>query len=121
MGNLSSVAEFRPLDAEIPVEILGARSTGTVWSEEIVPETAEVKGSFEFGPALTRNDHGRGTAWYLGTRLDEETMRTVIDAVSTEAAVTPVVEGLPRGVQAARRGDYLILLDHNTAEFVVCP
>jgi beta-galactosidase len=113
------IPEFRPLDAEIPVQILGKQTTGTIWSEQIVTGTAAVKGSFDFGPALTRNEFGKGVAWYLGTRLNAETMRTVMAEVTTEAAVTPIVSGLPEGVQAARRGDYLILLNHNTNEVVV--
>ncbi|RSM62263.1 beta-galactosidase [Kibdelosporangium aridum] len=110
------IPEFRPLQDEITVEILGSPATGTLWSEEIEPETAAVKGSFDFGPALTRNEFGSGVAWYLGTRLDEEAMRTLMNEVTAGAAVTPVLSGLPDGVQAARRGDFVILLNHTTNE-----
>ncbi|CAM4146163.1 beta-galactosidase [Kibdelosporangium persicum] len=113
------IPEFRPLQDDITVEILGEQATGTLWSEEIEPETAAVKGSFDFGPALTRNEFGNGVAWYLGTRLDEAAMRTLMNEVVTGAAVTPVLSGLPDGVQAARRGDFVIVLNHNTYEVEV--
>jgi beta-galactosidase len=114
-----TIPEFRPLNADVPVEILGEKATATLWSEEIVTQTAVPKGSFDFGPALTRNKFGEGIAWYLGTRLNPEAMRKVIDEITTEAAVQPVLSGLPDGVQAARRGDHLILLNHNTNEVEV--
>jgi beta-galactosidase len=112
-----TIPEFRPLAEDEPAVVLGRAATASVWSEEIVPETATVQGTFQSGsPALTRNDLGSGTAWYLGTRLDPEAMRTVLAEVTLGAAVTPVLSGLPEGVQAARRGNYVILLNHNTTE-----
>ncbi len=113
------IPEFRPLQDEITVEILGSPATGTLWSEEIEPETAAVKGSFDFGPALTRNEFGSGVAWYLGTRLDEEAMRSLMNEVTAGAAVSQVLSGLPEGVQATRRGDFVILLNHTTNEVEV--
>ncbi|SMD23534.1 beta-galactosidase [Kibdelosporangium aridum] len=113
------IPEFRPLQDEITVEVLGSAATGTLWSEEIEPETAAVKGSFDFGPALTRNEFGSGVAWYLGTRLDEEAMRSLMNEVTAGAAVSPVLSGLPEGVQATRRGDFVILLNHTTNEVEV--
>jgi beta-galactosidase len=43
-------------------------------------------------------------------------MRAAMDDVTGGAGVQPILSGLPEGVQAARRGDYLILLNHNTNE-----
>jgi beta-galactosidase len=111
-----TIPEFRPLAADRPAEVLGRQATASVWTDEIVLGTAEVKGTVEDEPALTRNEFGDGVAWYLGTRLDPEAMRALMDEVTGGAGVRPVRSGLPAGVQAARRGDYLILLNHNTNE-----
>ncbi|GAA2788751.1 beta-galactosidase [Saccharopolyspora taberi] len=114
------IPEFWPLaeDDDVAVEVFGRRARGAVWSEQIEPEGATVAGTFESGPlaggpALTRHAHGEGTAWYLGTRLDAEAMREVLDRVAAEAGVRPVLADLPAGVQATRRGDFLFLLNHN--------
>jgi beta-galactosidase len=104
-----SIPEFHPLGEEQPTEILGQPATASLWLDEIVLEGAE-------GDTLTRNTYGQGTAWYLGTRPDAATMRRVMDEVTTTAGVRPVLSGLPEGVQAARRGDYLLLLNHITNE-----
>lgn len=124
------VEEFWPLphDGEIAVRLGDAVVTATLWSEEIVPEGAQVLGSFDSGelagrPAVTRHAFGDGVAWYLGTRLDAEAMSALMALIRAEAGVEPVLPGLPAGVQAAiRRGPdsaYLLLLNHGTAPATV--
>ncbi|WP_210408371.1 beta-galactosidase trimerization domain-containing protein, partial [Allokutzneria sp. NRRL B-24872] len=110
------VDEFRPLDAGqvVDVELLGEAGGATLWSERITTEGAEVLGRFADGsPALTRSDFGSGVAWYLGTRPDPSLLQALTEHVVARAGVEPVVAGLPRGVQAVRRGDFLFLLNHN--------
>ncbi|MEV4314614.1 beta-galactosidase [Actinocrispum sp. NPDC049592] len=104
-----SIPEFHPIDHDEPVEILGEPATASLWLDEIVLEGAE-------GDVLTQNAYGQGKAWYLGTRLDANGMRRVMDHITGQAGVRPVLSGLPEGVQAARRGDWLFLLNHNTYE-----
>ncbi|UQA94990.1 beta-galactosidase [Streptomyces halobius] len=117
------VAEFWPLDAGRSVTVGGGRYTGRadLWSEEIDLEGAEAPAHFTDGdlvgrPAVTRHTYGKGTAWYLGTRLEPALMRALLDDVRAAAGVTPVLPGLPAGVQAAVRegpgGRYLFLLNH---------
>ena len=117
------VQEFWPLDegASLAVDLAGQPVRGTLWSELIEVEGAEVVGRFrarelEGAPAVTRHRFGDGVAWYLGTRLDEAAMRALIGRVSGEAGVAPVLPGLPAGVQAAIRendhGRFLFLLNH---------
>ena len=110
------VDEFRPLDAGqvLPVELLGQAGGATLWSERITTEGAEVLGRFADGsPALTRSKFGEGVAWYLGTRPDPGLLQTLSGHVAARAGVEPVLAGLPGGVQAVRRGDFLFLLNHN--------
>ncbi|AIA04072.1 beta-galactosidase [Streptomyces noursei] len=92
-----------------------------LWSEEIEVAGAEVVARFLDGelagqPAVTRHDHGRGTAWYVGTRLEPALMRALLDDVRAAAGVAPVLPDLPPGVQATVRegagGRYVFLLNH---------
>ncbi|MGY5129477.1 beta-galactosidase [Streptomyces nigrescens] len=131
------VAEFWPLDAGRSVAVdegttlrersreLGGDCTGRadLWSEAIDLEGAEVLAHFTDGelagrPAVTRHSYGRGTVWYVGTRLEPALMRTLLDVVRAAAGVEPVLPGLPAGVQATVRegagGRYLFLLNHGT-------
>lgn len=118
------VAEFWPL-AEGRSVALAGRYAGRadLWAEEIVPQGARVVASFVDGelagrPAVTRHDHGRGTAWYVGTRPEPALLRALLDDVRAAAGVAPVLPGLPAGVQAAVRegagGRYLFLLNHGS-------
>ncbi|GAB3877057.1 beta-galactosidase [Kibdelosporangium lantanae] len=111
-----TIPELRPMLDSRPADILGFPATAEVWMDEIVLEGASARGTIGDEPVLTRNEFGDGVAWYLGTRLDHESMRRVMDEVTGGADVRPVLRGLPAGVQAARRGDHLILLDHRTNE-----
>jgi len=67
-------------------------------------------------PAVTRHTHGRGTAYYLGTRLDATGLDLLLDRVVKEAKVRPVLR-TPAGVEAtrrtSRRDEFLFLLNYN--------
>ncbi|UNO41576.1 beta-galactosidase [Streptomyces sp. MST-110588] len=119
------VEEFWPLEEGATVHVHGAvRGRADLWSEVIVAEGAEVlarfaDGALAGGPAVTRHGYGRGTAWYVGTRLEPAALRALLDEVRAAAGVRPVLAGLPAGVQATVRegagGRFLFLLNHETA------
>ena len=102
---------------------------GTVWSELLRCEGAEVLASYAEGPlaghpAITRNSFGAGTAWYVSTQLDEDTRDRLFAAAAAEAGAGPVVAGAPPGVEIVRRhGDagrsWLFVLNHSGAAAVV--
>jgi beta-galactosidase len=108
----------------LPVPGPAQTTSGTLWSEVIVPEGAQVAARFTTGdlagePAVTRHRFGEGTAWYVGTRLDKNTMAALMAHVARGAAVEPVLPALPPGVEAVIRrsqdGDeILLLLNHRT-------
>lgn len=117
------VDEFWPLAENGSIGLSFPDGTGTLWSEWVEPEGAEVVASFVSGelagrPAVTRNAHGAGVSWYLATRPDPATMRRLLRRIAIEAGVEPVLPGLPAGVQAVvRHGTdraYLFLLNHGT-------
>jgi len=109
------VEEFRPLAEGASVGLVfegeAARlgpGTGGVWSELIRCEGADAVARFADGqldrnPAVTRHRFGAGTAWYLATRPDPQTMLGLLDAVCAQAGVEPPLRDLPDRVQARVR------------------
>jgi beta-galactosidase len=106
----------------LPGESLGLSDGGTasLWSERVHLEGAEAVTSYTSGPltgvpAVTRHTCGEGTAWYLATHPDPDTLAALLDRIRTEAGVEPVRE-TPEGVEAVLRSgrdaDYLFLINH---------
>ncbi|MGW1534736.1 beta-galactosidase [Streptomyces aureus] len=88
--------------------------TGTLWSEEIEPgPDAVVEARYRGGeldglPAVLR----RGTARYLSTLPEPPALRALLTGAAEQAGVRPVLDELPDGVEAVRRGGLLFLLNH---------
>jgi beta-galactosidase len=98
----------------------GTKTISDLWAEVIHLEGAESLASFQENyfagkPALTRHRFGKGTAYYLGTRLDGADMLRVFQQVFADAGVDPALE-VPDGVEAILRDgadqSYLCLLNH---------
>jgi beta-galactosidase len=124
------IDEFDPLQVGVVRGLRYAGHVGTVtdWQDVIVLNGAEPLATYTDGeqkgrPAAATHRFGRGTATYLGTSPDAETMRRlVLDCVSN-ARVTPVLQ-TPSGVEAVRRRavdgpDHLFLLNHTASEVAV--
>ncbi|MFE4453008.1 beta-galactosidase [Streptomyces sp. NPDC056796] len=113
--------EFRPLQ-EGESLTLDDGTRADLWSEKTRLEGATAVRTWADGPlaglpAVTRNDAGRGHAWYVATRPDDDGVAALVDAFLAEADVAPAVAGLPGGVEAVRRhGDdgtsFLFLINH---------
>ncbi|HEX6686979.1 MAG TPA: beta-galactosidase [Candidatus Limnocylindrales bacterium] len=115
-----SVEEFHPLRAGETVN-LSDNGRGAIWSERVRPSTAVPVQSFDSGldaghPAVTRNELGRGVAWYVATALDD--LRPLLGRALDEAAVDRPRD-LPETVEWVRRGPFLFLLNHGTADAAV--
>ena len=114
------IEEFRPLAAGERLTCASAalgRFVCDYWLDDLRPEGAEVVATVESGayagtPVVLWNAHGAGSAWYVGSRLDEAGMDTLMRGVCAEAGVDPTLAGTPPGVEAVRRGDVLFLLNH---------
>jgi beta-galactosidase len=119
-----SSEEFFPVD---PAESLRLSdgSTASTWTEWVHLAGAEAVASFENGPlagipAVTRNDRGLGTAWYVGTVLDAPALRALL-ATAADGAGIDRPASAPVGVEIVRRrgpaADYLFVLNHSDAAF----
>jgi beta-galactosidase len=109
---IRTLHEWWPLDAGETVECDGFR--GTLWSEEIEADgEAVVAAAFKGGeldglPAVLH----KGRARYLATLPDPDQLRAMLAGFAAGAGVRPVLEGLPAGVEAVRRGELLFVLNH---------
>ena len=67
-------------------------------------------------PVLTRNQFGKGTAYYVATRSEGAFYKEFLGEICEELGVAPVAE-TPEGVEATLRenekGSFLFLLNHN--------
>src|SRR5690606_11956934 len=70
-------------------------ATARTWTEHVRATTAQVHATFADGPvagspAVTRNAHGSGTAWYVATALDDDDLRALVrDVVGHAGAGAP--------------------------------
>ncbi|MET9447541.1 beta-galactosidase [Streptomyces cinerochromogenes] len=109
---IRTLHEWWPLEAGETVACEGFR--GTLWSEEIEPEPGAAEtvpyrgGELDGLPAVLH----RGRAWYLSTLPEPEALRSLLTGIADGAGVRPVLDGLPTGVEAVRRGELLFLLNH---------
>ncbi len=120
------VTEFLPLRADetTTVSLDGVQLVADVWSEDLELTGAEAVGTFVDGPAqgqpaVTRQPHGDGAAWYAATRLSPTGTDTLVRRLLDEAGI-PVLEALPPGVEVTRRraGDgrgWLFVVNHTEA------
>jgi beta-galactosidase len=76
----------------------------TTWAEFIIPETAQALASYEHPfyerfPAITRNQHGRGTLTYEGTLLSDKLQEKVLFEVLSLAGLTGPDQQTPAPVR----------------------
>ncbi|MFJ9565270.1 beta-galactosidase [Streptomyces fuscichromogenes] len=124
------IDEFAPLPAGESCGLHHAGHTGSAgdWQDVIDLAGAEALANYTDGelkgrPAATRHRLGTGTATYLGTSPDRETLRRLVLDCVAGAGVTPVLD-TPPGVEAVRRRAAdgtrrLFLLNHTTDETTV--
>jgi len=59
--------------------------------------------------AVTSHAYGSGTGWYVATQPSPDALARIAGSIIEGLAIDPVVAGLPKGVEAARRGQHLFL------------
>ncbi|MDJ0355176.1 beta-galactosidase [Paenarthrobacter sp. PH39-S1] len=115
------IEEFFPLRAGATVPLSGF-GEGSVWSELGRTTTAETMATFTGGavagsPAVTRNTHGSGLAYYLATSLTSAGMSALLADIATVAGVRPVVADVPEDVEVVKRSQdgrsWLFVMNHS--------
>ncbi|NEN04956.1 beta-galactosidase [Diaminobutyricibacter tongyongensis] len=86
-----------------------------LWSEYVHTHGAEVQASFSGGslagwPALTRNETGRGVAWYAATLPERSARAALLEHLLEEAGI-PANRAVP-GLEVVTRGDVVISINH---------
>ncbi len=113
--------EFLPVreQDDCAVELDGTLLPAGVWSEHLVLDGAQVRGTYRGGPAdglpaITRHEHGAGVGWYVSTRLDVAGLVPVLTEVYADAGIVPAAPG--EGVEVTTRHgdehDYLVVVNH---------
>lgn len=116
-GETADIAGIHPLLVRIEGKIGGY---GQLWSEYVQAVDCEVVASFAGGhldgwPAITRRSTGTGSGWYVATQLDADGMRALTDHLLVDAQVEGAIAVPVPGVEAVRRGETLILINHGDA------
>jgi beta-galactosidase len=120
-----TVEEFLPLREQERVNLDDA-SSADVWAELMQVRDAQTISSYADGPAaggpaITRRAVGTGSAWYVGTRLDDVGTERLVGRLLADSGV--VAAQTPKGLEIVRRRStdrsYLFLLNHTDEEAVV--
>ncbi|WP_432245217.1 beta-galactosidase [Arthrobacter sp. G.S.26] len=138
----ASGEEWRPMAGPVGLDFGAAPAAGTPGSAPAGPELSEsgpaglaaaswsedlrldapgatavatfTEGALAGKPAVVRNSHGRGTAWYAGADLPDAALALLVgDALAAAGLASPVVGELPSDVELATRGTCHFLLNHS--------
>ncbi|MCT9819809.1 beta-galactosidase [Microbacterium sp. W1N] len=98
----------------------GVTVTGSLHAEVVHPVGAQVVSTFADGrsagaPAVTRHRSGAGEAWYVATMPDADGVAALTAMLVEASGARPLVPDLPAGVEVARRGDVVTLINHTDA------
>ncbi|UFN46225.1 beta-galactosidase [Nocardioides okcheonensis] len=117
--------ELMPLLAgeQVRVEGLGDPVTADTWTEDLEADAAEVVATYTDGPAaglpaVTRRDVGRGSAWYVATRLDPTGTDRLVERLVAESGVERLPGAGPLVEVTRRVGDgasWLFVINHGDA------
>ncbi|TFC07731.1 beta-galactosidase [Cryobacterium mannosilyticum] len=122
-----TIEEFFPLAPGGQVALDTGAAAG-LWTERLRPTGAEVMARYLNGPlpgipAVTRNPHGAGTAWYLATALEAGALRDLMRTVAQQARVTAVGPESDGSVEVVRRtsatASYLFIINHGGIELTL--
>lgn len=89
----------------------------SLWQDVLVVDDAQVVATFADGyaaggAAVTRREHGDGVAWYVATQPAAAVLDALVGRVVDEAGVPALFASPTVGVEAVRRGDRLVVVNH---------
>lgn len=56
-------------------------------------------------PAITVNNYGKGKAYYIGARINKESLFDIYDAIFNDTDIEPLLDEIPEGVSVKSRND----------------
>jgi len=88
-------------------QLAGPDAECHIWADVLKPESAEVLATYTMGDhagqaAIAKNSFGKGSAFYLGARLDPGDLGRVLNTIAASVGVKSVIQA-PAGVEAATR------------------
>ncbi|MEU8078533.1 beta-galactosidase [Catellatospora citrea] len=106
------VEEFDPLPSGAVITLdTGDAATG--WTEHLTAPSAAVLARYPDGrPAVTRREQDASVAYYVSCALDEAATARLLDRICAAAGASPIVPGLPDGVEAVHAPDGVWLFNH---------
>lgn len=122
------VEEHLPLRAAQTAAVTTAAGTLNAdhWQEALRLHGAEAIGTYQEGPAageaaITRHAHGKGTGWYISTRLDADGLNAVMQQVYADAGiqVSELPEDLEVMVRNGQDADFRIVVNHADQDAVL--
>ncbi|GAA4676538.1 beta-galactosidase [Frondihabitans cladoniiphilus] len=119
--------EFSPL-AGGDVVALSDGSTGSLWSEPLDLQGAEAVTTYATGTlagraAVTRNQHGQGSAWYVSTVLEPAPLQALVRQILDAAGVDrPTLADPAHDVEVVRRAcvdkEWVFVMNHSDDDVV---
>ncbi len=121
------ITEPELIDRATDTRALPDRLEASVWSEDLrlhgptaVAVVTFADGVLAGKPAVVRNSHGEGAAWYLGCDAPATLLGRIIGTALAQARLTsPVAGELPDDVELATRAGHHFLLNHGPESRVV--
>jgi beta-galactosidase len=93
-----------------------------LWADVLKPESAETLATYTMGDhagqaAITKNAFGKGSAFYIGARLDAGDQARVLNTIAAAVGVKPALQA-PLGVEVATRragqNSWTFVLNHTS-------
>jgi beta-galactosidase len=122
----STVEDYMPIYSDPPhvqfsSQLAGAEAECGIWADILKSSGAEVLATYSSGqhrgkPAITVNSFGKGKAVYIGPDLHPPDLFRLLQKLSANAGLTPIMN-VPQGIEvtARRRGSkrWIFALNHN--------
>jgi beta-galactosidase len=118
------VIDFYALDKSAPVSGDVASGEARTWAEtletapgtEVLLRYGKFNGWLDNQPAVITRRVGAGRITYVGAQFDETIMRALAKWMVDDAAVKPILQNVPDGVEVCRRSgpgkEVLIIINH---------
>ena len=108
VGEVEPVVESTAAAVTLDTGTGCARGMNRYWAETLEPNGAELIGTYtgnfrEGIGVISKNSYGKGTAYYLGTGLEPDLLKTLLKRVVEEGGVAGLPFAVPEGVEVLVR------------------